>query len=237
MTIKICFFSILTLLSSFFFKTTETKTEGVITYSYQNAGPLKTETKLYFKGQKAKYERHHEKATATTDEGYQIKYAENHFDWYFEKESLYMFVEKDGYPNFFAKWKTNQIEWEITDETQVISGLLTKKAITKSVYHEEEAVGILSSDYGKAIAWFTTDIPINYGPDGYNGLPGLIVKLEYTGFKNSHKTVLKSIEYKKVADWNLPNVTKMLEVNQDQAYNWYNYGQKWFNKRAKELGL
>ncbi len=238
---KILFISIFTLWASFFQQTDslpkETKTEGVVTYSYQDYGPRQIETHLYFDNQRAKYDRYHESASMTTEEGYEFDYKQQYHDWYYENDSLSLFMNKNGYPDFFASWQTDQIEWEITDETQMIEGFLAKKAITKSLYYETDRGQTIKTDYGDAVAWFTTEIPISYGPDGYHGLPGLIVKLEYTGKKRILKTILKSIEYKEVEEWQFPSTNKKLEVTQDQAYNYWNYGQKWFKQRAKELGL
>jgi GLPGLI family protein len=238
---KTLFISLFALWATFFQQTDslpkEKKTEGVVTYSFQDYGPRKVETHLYFNANKAKYDRHHEGSTIITEEGYEINYKQKYLDWYYENDSLSLFVNKKKYPVFFAQWKKKQIEWKITEETQMIEGFLAKKAITKSLYYETDMGQTIKTNYGDAVAWFTTEIPISYGPDGYNGLPGLIIKLEYTGEKRILKTTLKSIEYKEVKDWQLPNKDKKLEVTQDQAYNYWNYGQKWFKKRAKELGI
>jgi GLPGLI family protein len=57
------------------------------------------------------------------------------------------------------------LKWEILDETKEILGYSCKKAKTQN--------------YGKDIyAWFTDEIPISDGPYLYNGLPGLILKIE-----------------------------------------------------------
>lgn len=61
-------------------------------------------------------------------------------------------------------------EWEITDETRTIQGYLCYKATAK-----------FKPDYGLgdvATAWFTPEIPFQFGPAFYNGLPGLILSLK-----------------------------------------------------------
>lgn len=64
--------------------------------------------------------------------------------------------EYDG-KDHLLKW-----DWEITQDTKTINGYLCKKAITHA--------------YGMNFtAWFTEDIPINAGPEKFDGLPGLIV--------------------------------------------------------------
>jgi GLPGLI family protein len=57
------------------------------------------------------------------------------------------------------------LKWEILDESKEILGYSCKKAKTQN--------------YGTDIyAWFTDEIPISDGPSLYNGLPGLILKIE-----------------------------------------------------------
>lgn len=64
--------------------------------------------------------------------------------------------EYDG-KDTLLKWN-----WEITEESKNINGYLCKKAITHS--------------YGMNFtAWFTEDIPVNAGPEKFDGLPGLIL--------------------------------------------------------------
>lgn len=55
-------------------------------------------------------------------------------------------------------------DWVISDETKNINGKSCKLASLKND--------------SKIRAWFTVDIPIQFGPMGYYGLPGLIVQLE-----------------------------------------------------------
>lgn len=69
--------------------------------------------------------------------------------------------------------EVGNVEWKITKETKKIGKFTCYKAIghfDKSSYINHETM--------KIIAWFTPEIPFNYGPKFYSGLPGLIVKLE-----------------------------------------------------------
>lgn len=74
----------------------------------------------------------------------------------------------------YSDWN-NDLEWTITDEQKTILGFTVTKAFTNSI--ESSPKGPFY--YGKAIAWFTNDIPIAAGPARYNGLPGLILELTY----------------------------------------------------------
>ena len=70
------------------------------------------------------------------------------------------------------------LKWEILPDTSVINDFRTQKAFC---------------NYGGRIweAWFCKDIPISDGPYKFNGLPGLIVKLNDS--KNYYTYVLESI--------------------------------------------
>lgn len=58
--------------------------------------------------------------------------------------------------------------WQLLEEKELISGYICKKAALTEVLR------------GKTInikAWYAPSIPFNYGPRGYNGLSGMILKL------------------------------------------------------------
>ena len=85
--------------------------------------------------------------------------------------------------------------WKLTDETRVIHGKNCKKAIAR---------GLL-----KVEAWYTPDIPFNYGPLGYFGLPGLIMELDTP----SDLYTLNSFEYL-LQEPDLKSPAKGLEVSE-----------------------
>ena len=66
--------------------------------------------------------------------------------------------------------------WEIKNEESKIGNYTCKKAITKQVFYNNHKEG----NY-EVIAWFTNELPFSFGPGGFSGLPGLIVKLEING--------------------------------------------------------
>ena len=69
------------------------------------------------------------------------------------------------------------MNWKITKESQKILGYACYKATTK----------FRGRDY---IAWFTPDIPYNFGPWKLGGLPGLILKVENDYFDYEAKRVV-----------------------------------------------
>lgn len=70
--------------------------------------------------------------------------------------------------------QSKPIKWEITGETKMVSGYMCRKAVAIK--------SSTSSRTGKTrereiVAWFAPEIPIPFGPEGYGGLPGLILEL------------------------------------------------------------
>jgi GLPGLI family protein len=56
--------------------------------------------------------------------------------------------------------------WKLSDETSKVAGYDCKKATC------------LDKEGKPVIAWYAEGIPVSTGPSGYNGLPGVILKLE-----------------------------------------------------------
>ncbi len=82
----------------------------------------------------------------------------------------------------------NEIPWEITSETKIIKGYLCQKATAK-----------YDPNFGKEgviTAWFAVSIPFQFGPMGYGGLPGLIIRLKQ-GFYTFDIDELKLSETKR----------------------------------------
>jgi len=72
-----------------------------------------------------------------------------------------------------------KIEWKILPDQQKIGEFTAQKAVGEFAGRQW-------------IAWFTTDIPFQDGPYKFNGLPGLIVKIEDK--TNSHSFTLKEVK-------------------------------------------
>lgn len=64
-------------------------------------------------------------------------------------------------------------EWSVSSESKHIGKYKVYKASTVKVV--ENSKGTFESE---VIAWFAPEIPFNFGPVGYGGLPGLILELE-----------------------------------------------------------
>lgn len=81
------------------------------------------------------------------------------------------------------------LKWTILKDTKVYSGYKTRKAVTTA--------------YGrKWIAWYTEDLPLNFGPYKFCGLPGIIVnmydeKAEYLFTLSQFKKKVKQVQLPK----------------------------------------
>lgn len=91
-------------------------------------------------------------------------------EYYFNNKKLFMNLNAFG-EDFHLE--VGKVKWEITNETKQIGQYNCYKAIGLF-----EKSSFINKEDKKVIAWFTPDIPFNYGPKFYNGLPGLIIELK-----------------------------------------------------------
>ena len=65
------------------------------------------------------------------------------------------------------------LKWRVTPERKIIGDFNCLKATAT-----EELFSRKGHTYNKEItAWFTTDVPVSYGPQNYSGLPGLVLEV------------------------------------------------------------
>lgn len=67
--------------------------------------------------------------------------------------------------------KKPKLKWIITKEIKKIGNYNCYKATTEIIINSKGKKRIIT-------AWFTSEIPVSFGPLGYAGLPGLILELE-----------------------------------------------------------
>lgn len=79
-------------------------------------------------------------------------------------------------------------DWELKEGTKTVNGHTCKKAI----YHHkvETRNGIRKFPVE---VWYAPDLPLNFGPLGYNGLPGLILELSIQG-ERYYATKIKPVK-------------------------------------------
>lgn len=77
----------------------------------------------------------------------------------------------------FEGWliKNDVIQWELVNESKVINGYTCYKAIAYEEVNKDDGI----ERKFLIEAWYSTDIPLPYGPSIYCGLPGLILELTH----------------------------------------------------------
>ncbi|WP_179349324.1 GLPGLI family protein [Winogradskyella pacifica] len=104
---------------------------------------------------------------------------------YYDKASDIILHEKEfAGVNYLIK--RNKIDWILTKDTLKIDNYLCYKATTTYTIENTKGKHTL-----EVVVWYAPEIPIPYGPDGYGGLPGLILQLDNNGILTS----LKKIEF------------------------------------------
>ena len=89
-----------------------------------------------------------------------------------------------------------EYKWEITTESKIVSGYKCYKAKTSKVD--------LYNPFKKSkltlypVVWFTPDIPSSFGPQGLDGLPGLVLEASLNGKKYLYATKIE-INNKEIA--------------------------------------
>lgn len=129
----------------------------------------------------------------------QGKYSDKYLLYFKDNQTLY--IQKENEENFGWSWKEDsylltrnhtdktgkdligllgkeyiieeampKYKWKILNEIKEIQGYLCMKAETMDTVKNT-----------KIIAWFTDKLPMQGGPEGLNGLPGMILSAEYNG--------------------------------------------------------
>ena len=113
-----------------------------------------------------------------SDEGNQIKYTNIKDNTYIEQTSI------SGKP-FLIKDKLPIYKWKLENETKNIGQYTCYKATYtkeisiahKTTFNQEPTKNSETKETQTVTAWYTLDIPVQHGPDGYTGLPGLILEV------------------------------------------------------------
>lgn len=93
--------------------------------------------------------------------------------YYTDIKDKFIIKEKNflGEP-FLIKTPLNQLNWNLTNQTKQISGYKCYKAIS----YRESTNKNFEKKKVPVYAWYTPDIPINFGPFEAAGLPGLVLE-------------------------------------------------------------
>ncbi len=112
------------------------------------------------------------------------------YDYKGIKFAKVQYIVEKSYPdytiNFFSQLDMD--EYKVTDDRKSEWKILPDKEKIGEFNTQKATAQFAGRNW---IAWFTTDIPFQDGPYKFNGLPGLIVKIEDK--TNSHSYVLKEV--------------------------------------------
>lgn len=104
---------------------------------------------------------------------------------------------------------SNEIpEWEITNSSKTILGYRCIKAKT--------SITNFNKSKREIIAWFAKDLPFNFGPKTYFGLPGLVLEIEDFGYRFYATTIDISEKNKKIENPLKGRVVPEDEFNEEQ---------------------
>jgi GLPGLI family protein len=137
----------------------------------------KFEYKLVFNDNKGKYS----KLDELSMDDFNIRLAKmqagGNDDYFYDLDALYSMQDSNRFgERVLITTSTLEMNWVLSKESKVINGEVCFKATTT------EMVSNSKEDYFREIiAWYNPSINIPLGPEGYMGLPGLIVEIENNG--------------------------------------------------------
>jgi GLPGLI family protein len=76
---------------------------------------------------------------------------------------------------------SNKYTWTITGEEKCVGGRTLYEATTQEEQTDNKGDEMIK----KISAWYTPDIPVPFGPSGYDGLPGLILEVKFGDEQNA----------------------------------------------------
>jgi len=99
--------------------------------------------------------------------------------FYVNIDSKEILNEKESYGQLFlVKSSLNDRLWNITNERKKIGDYNCYKATSIKIVENSKGT------FKHLIeAWFSPEIPLNFGPAGYGGLPGLIIELKFQNIR------------------------------------------------------
>lgn len=151
---------------------------------------------------------HHEEGGHAKIDDINIEILQNWYEWiHYYKDNEFTGVKKlDNKTFVFCTGKYEELKWDITGETKEILGYTCIKALGRTNHN------IGTELFGNnVVAWFCPDIPYSTGPEGYHGLPGVILSLSEG--KASHIIAIEIAEVtEKINDL---DTTGMIQVDKN----------------------
>lgn len=89
------------------------------------------------------------------------------------QDNEFSYSEINGEMGKFIIKKETKKNWILLNETKEINGFVCYKATSAKTV--ENGVGVFNFP---TISWYCPQIPLSFGPNGFGGLPGLILELQ-----------------------------------------------------------
>ena len=125
----------------------------------------------------------------------------------FKKNENQLYVIID---NLFYRKQKDSSEWLISNESKIIQNFTCYKAT-----RFKKVINSKGTFNHEITAWFCPEIPFSYGPNEYNGLPGLIIELIEMP---ANHYVLKSLVFRK-DNTKMTMLETLKEIKEDDYYN------------------
>lgn len=109
--------------------------------------------------------------------------------------------------NYIVKLPFNEYNWKLTKESKKIGKYTCYKGVTFTTINTAKSK--TKTITYKVIAWYTPDIPLSFGPNGFDGLPGLILEVNW---RNNY-LIAKDINIKKLDDSKIERPNKGIEMS------------------------
>ncbi|WP_299363896.1 GLPGLI family protein [Winogradskyella sp.] len=134
--------------------------------------------------------------------------------YYDLKKSQILFEKNFLGEKILISSKINSNDWVLTKESQKINNIQCFKA-TKKI----KKAGRNIDTEVLVIAWYSPSININYGPDGFAGLPGLIVKLQVDNVVTYLTELDLNRNQKKQAKVSLPDLDTTKVLSEEEYHS------------------
>lgn len=161
----------------------------VVTYDLYSYGGHKSEQILRLLAGKSHFSLRKKDEELYNADGMVFYHSSIHQDIYtdFSQDKMVYCKLYQGITPVISTWPLQKFDWKVSSETKELLGYRVQKATTKAYYFE-----YADDSQGEIIAWFALDLPFSGGPEGYYGLPGLILEMKYS--EKADHYVAKSVD-------------------------------------------
>jgi GLPGLI family protein len=175
-------------------------------YMWGNRSEWKEFSNLYFTQTASKYEDSEEKAEPNEEDSYSWRKELFFMKRDFDKNTMTDAIQHLG-KSYLIEGEMQPTAWKIQNDLKEVAGHICMKAVTEDTLKNQ-----------KIVAWFAQDIPIQAGPDRFNGLPGMILEIDIN--EGAMSITANKITFKKLTtELDLPKKIKSKKMNNETYLN------------------